>query len=138
MPGYISLFQRNNETLGIAKNITENADDHFEELLVSIEKDVNKNRYDVKNPKYRKRTVNTVWYWTDMYLCTINSFSMKNNTNSKLTCPNKIKMFGNSTWKQICRKISAKSSAGRAAVVPQWRKTWFFTATTMVLPRPRK
>ena len=60
MPGYISLFQRNNETLGIAKNITENTDDHFEELLVSIEKDVNKNRYDVKNPKYRKRTVNTV------------------------------------------------------------------------------
>ena len=71
MPGYISLFQRNNETLGIAKNITENADDHFEELLVSIEKDVNKNRYDVKNPKYRKRTVNTVWYWTDMYLLSI-------------------------------------------------------------------
>ena len=60
IPGYISLFQRNNETLGIAKNITENTDDHFEELLVSIEKDVNKNRYDVKNPKYRKRTVNTV------------------------------------------------------------------------------
>ena len=60
MPGYISLFQRNNETLGIAKNITENTDDQFEELLVSIEKDVNKNRYDVKNPKYRKRTVNTV------------------------------------------------------------------------------
>ena len=60
MPGYISLFQSNNETLGIAKNITENTDDHFEELLVSIEKDVNKNRYDVKNPKYRKRTVNTV------------------------------------------------------------------------------
>ena len=85
MPGYISLFQRNNETLGIAKNVTENTDDHFEELLVSIEKDVNKNRYDVKNPKYRKRTVNTVWYWTDMYyLLTINSFSMNNNNNSYL------------------------------------------------------
>ena len=83
MPGYISLFQRNNETLGIAKNITENADDHFEELLVSIEKDVNKNRYDVKNPKYRKRTVNTVWYWTDMYyLLLINFRWMISNNNS--------------------------------------------------------
>ena len=83
MPGYISLFQRNNETLGIAKNVTENTDDHFEELLVSIEKDVNKNRYDVKNPKYRKRTVNTVWYWTDMYyLLLINFRWIISNNNS--------------------------------------------------------
>ena len=83
MPGYISLFQRNNETLGIAKNITENTDDQFEELLVSIEKDVNKNRYDVKNPKYRKRTVNTVWYWTDMYyLLLINFRWIISNNNS--------------------------------------------------------
>lgn len=88
MPGYISLFQSNNETLGIAKNITENTDDQFEELLVSIEKDVNKNRYDVKNPKYRKRTVNTVWYWTDMYyLLLINFRWIISNNNSDSYLP---------------------------------------------------
>ena len=88
IPGYISLFQRNNETLGIAKNITENTDDHFEELLVSIEKDVNKNRYDVKNPKYRKRTVNTVWYWTDMYYLLLIHFRWI--IIIIVTCPNKL------------------------------------------------
>ena len=59
MPGYISLFQRNDSVTKIVNNSSE-MEDQFDELLNSIEQEVDKNRYHVHNPKYRKRSVNTV------------------------------------------------------------------------------
>ena len=59
MPGYISLFQRNDSVTKIVNNSSE-IEDQFDELLNSIEQEVDKNRYHVNNPKYRKRSVNTV------------------------------------------------------------------------------
>ena len=61
LTGYVSLFRKNNDILKNTSNTKNNpADNEFDEILDSIEDEVKKNRYQVKNPKYRKRTVNTV------------------------------------------------------------------------------